>query len=123
VIGGNGGFGSASGLAHAVAAMKPYEERKARERMSAAGAIGGASKGSADRRTPIADAGRVSEKLAEKAGVGRRTVERAIKVREHGTLELNAAVANGEISLTTAEKIVELNPSGQKCVVDASMGT
>lgn len=45
-----------SQLAHAVAAMKPYEERKAKERMAAGG--GDQKSGSADRRTPIVDAGR-----------------------------------------------------------------
>ena len=110
---------SESQIALAAAAMKPYEERKARERMAVAGAIGGSSKGSADGRTPLTDAGRVSEKLAQKVGVGRRTIERAIKVRERGTPELNAAVASGEIALTQAEKIVQLNPAAQKKIVEA----
>ena len=62
-----------SQLAYAVAAMKPFEERKARERMAAGGAIGGASKGDAGRRHPIQDSGRTANKLAEKAGVGAPT--------------------------------------------------
>ncbi|HEY0876912.1 MAG TPA: hypothetical protein VGE10_00520 [Zeimonas sp.] len=47
--------------------MKPYEERKARERMAVGGAIGGSSKGGADLHHPLSDAGRTAEKLAEKA--------------------------------------------------------
>ncbi|WP_374356448.1 hypothetical protein [Thermomonas sp.] len=69
-----------SQLAHAVAAMKPFEERKARERQAAAG--GDKKSLVANRHEAIADAGRTTEKLAEKAGVGARTVSRAITVRE-----------------------------------------
>lgn len=73
------------------------ERRKARERMAEAGAIGGATKGSAGLHTPsIQNAGRTSEKLAEKVGVSARTIDKAIKVREKGVPELNAAVAAGE---------------------------
>jgi len=108
-----------SQIAHAIAAMKPYEERKARERMAVGGAIGGSSKGGADLHHPLSDAGRTAEKLAEKAGVSARTINKAIKVREHGTPELNAAVAAGEIALNQAEKIVQLNPAAQRKVVEA----
>lgn len=62
--------------------MKPYEERKARERMAAGG--GDRKSGSADGHYPIEGTGKVTEKLAEKAGVGARTVARAIKVRQEG---------------------------------------
>lgn len=74
--------------------MKPYEERKARERQAHGQTAPGKTL-SADGRTAIESAGRVSQKLAEKVNVGRRTMERAIKVREQGTEELNAAVAAG----------------------------
>jgi hypothetical protein len=75
--------------------MAPFEERKARERM----AIGGSAekKGSADRRTLVDDPGRTTEKLAEKAGVGARTVNRALKVRKHGTEEVKHAVESGPV--------------------------
>lgn len=110
-----------SQIAHAVAAMKPYEERKARERMAAGGAIGAAitNRGSADLQHPVSETGRTAEKLAEKAGVSARTISKAIKVREQGVPELNAAVAAGEIALNQAEKIVQLNPSAQRKVVEA----
>lgn len=73
--------------------MKPYEERKARERIEAGtGSDGSGGRGNSKTLAPIgagvSDVGRVTEKLAEKAGVGRRTVERAIKVREYGIPEL-----------------------------------
>lgn len=80
--------------------MKPYEDRKARERMAAGG--GDRKSGSADRRTPVLDPGRVTEKLAEKAGVGARTINRAIAVRVNGVPEVNQAVAIGEVSLNHA---------------------
>jgi len=48
--------------------MKPYEERKARERQSAAGEQFGRGKVIADLQQPIPDAGRTVDKLAEKAG-------------------------------------------------------
>ncbi len=95
-----------------------FEERRARERMAAGGA-GGISKGVAGRQHLPEDTGRTVEKLAAKAGVGARTVSRAIKVREDGIPEVNQAVANGEVTLTMAEKIVKLNPSAQKRVIDA----
>lgn len=106
-----------SQIAHAIAAMKPYEERKARERMAAGG--GDKRAGIADLQHPVADTGRAVDKLAEKAGVSARTISKAIKVREQGVPELNAAVAAGEIALNQAEKIVQLNPSAQRKVVEA----
>lgn len=107
-----------SQIAHAIAAMKPYEERKARERM-AAGGRGGLSEGIAALQHLSPDSGRAVDKLAEKAGVSARTISKAIKVREQGVPELNAAVAAGEIALNQAEKIVQLNPSAQRKVVEA----
>lgn len=107
-----------SQLAYAVSAMAEYERRKARERMSVAGAIGGASKGSANVHHPIQGAGRTADKLAAKAGIGSRTVSKAIKVREKGTEELKAAVAAGEIALHQAEKIVQLNPDAQRRIIE-----
>lgn len=110
---------SESQLAYAITHpnILEFERRKACERIAAGG--GDQKSGSASGRDPIAEAGRVSEKLAEKAGVGRRTVERAIAVRESGIEELNAAVAAGEIKLAMAEKIAHLNPAAQKRIVEA----
>jgi len=107
-----------SQIAHAIAAMKPYEERKARER----------SEANLRRGDQIPDGaglhhreemGRTAEKLADKSGVSARTISKATKVREQGVPELNAAVAAGEIALNQAEKIVQLNPSAQRKVVKA----
>ncbi len=94
-----------------------FEKRRAAERIAAGG--GDQKSGSAVRRDPVPDAGRASEKLAEKAGVGRRSVERAIKVREAGIPEVNEAVAKGEVSLNMAEKIVKLKPASQARVMEA----
>jgi hypothetical protein len=75
--------------------MAPFEERKARERQSQAG--GDRKSLSADRHEAIQDVGRTTEKLAEKAGVGARTVNRALKVRKHGTEEVKHAVESGDM--------------------------
>lgn len=40
----------------------------------------------------LGDTGRTSEKLAAKTGVSARTVDKAIKVREAGVVELNKMV-------------------------------
>lgn len=92
--------------------MKPFEERKARERMSVAGAVGAAmtNRGGANRHDPALDAGRTTEKLAEKAGVGARTVSRAITVLEMGIPELNDKVASGAITVNEAEHIALIKP-------------
>lgn len=65
-----------SQLAHAVAGMKGYEERRATERMAT-------NQGGANRSHPE-DAGRTTEKLAKKVGVGVTTIKRAITVRGKG---------------------------------------
>lgn len=101
-----------------------YERRKAKERVESAAVAGGHAKhGSAPAptgaRAEVDTPGRASEKLADKAGVGRRSVERAIKVREKGTQEVNDAVAKGEVTLNMAEKIVQLSPAAQKRVIEA----
>jgi hypothetical protein len=68
-----------------------FEKRRARERSDANLKRGDAP--SAPVGAVGESEGRVSEKLAEKAGVGRRSAERAIKVREEGIPEVNEAVA------------------------------
>lgn len=100
-----------SQLAFAVAAMADYERRKAKERQGTRTDLTSAPPGT--------EVGRASEKLAQKVGVGARTIDRAIKVREQGAPELQAAVASGEIKLNQAEKIVQLNQSAQRKVVEA----
>ena len=88
--------------------MKQFEERKARERQAAAG--GDKKPLVANRHEAVADAGRTTEKLAEKAGVGARTVSRAITVREKGIPELNDKVASGAITVNEAEHIALIKP-------------
>lgn len=106
-----------SQIAFAIAAMKPYEERKARERQIASLKHGEAPLKPAGLQRER-DAGRVADILAEKAGIGARTVTRAIKVREHGAPEVQRAVASGEMSVRQAEKIVDLNPAAQRKIVE-----
>ena len=87
--------------------MKPYEERRARERQVA---LAGTRKDDlvADRPQGSSEAGRTVEKLASTAGVGARSVTRAIAVRESGIPELNKKVAAGEITVNEAEHIAML---------------
>lgn len=59
-----------------------FEKRRARERSDANLKRGDAP--TAPTGALGESEGRVTEKLAEKSGVGRRTIERAIKVREEG---------------------------------------
>lgn len=82
----------AAGLRHNNPNIVEFEKRRARKRQGEGRLAGGHAKhGSALAPTGAqADAGRVSGKLAEKAGIGRRTVEHAIKVREEGIPEVNA---------------------------------
>lgn len=103
-----------SQLAYAVSAMAPYEERKARERQKANLQHVGSS-------SPVGDNenGRTVEKLAQKAGIGERSVSRAIKVRKHGTEEIKHAVESGDMKLNMAEKVVTLNPTQQKAIAEA----
>lgn len=105
-----------SQLAHSVAGMKAYEERKAKERSEA-----NLKRGDELPMPPCGgigdDAGRTAEKLAAIAGVGRRSVERAIAVREQGIPELNTAVAEGKITVNQAEKIAKFSPASQRSLV------
>ena len=61
--------------------------------------------------------------MASKAGVGEMTIQRAIKVRKQGTPEVQKAVESGDVSLNMAEKIVKLNPTAQKRVIEAPAQT
>lgn len=97
-----------------------FERRRAKERQVAAGEQFGSGKQlGAGLHQAVDEAGRTAKKLAEKAGVGERTVAKAIKVRESGIPEVNEAVAKGEVTLNMAEKIVRLSPAGQKRVIGA----
>jgi hypothetical protein len=88
--------------------MRPFEEHKARERQAESLKKGEAPVVAA--RQQREDAGRTTEKLAEKAGVGARTVSRAITVREKGIPELNDKVASGAITVNEAEHIALIKP-------------
>lgn len=70
-----------------------FEQRRARERQGARTDLTSASTGAE------VDKGRTSERIAAKAGVGKATVERAIKVRKQGAPEVQKAVESGEVSL------------------------
>lgn len=73
-----------------LAAMAGWEREQARKRQAASLKQGDdLPSASIDAN---GDSGRVREVLAAKAGVGVKTVERAIKVRERGTEALNARV-------------------------------
>lgn len=114
-----------------------YEKRMAKGRMAAGGGdkrsgdafgrhplAGHESKGNGPKRRdpdrPLKDdpGGRAANKLAAKVGVSPRNITRALTVRRDGTPKLNAAVANGEIKLTEAERIARLNAATQDKVVE-----
>ena len=96
--------------------MRPFEERKARERQADALKKGDAPVDAT--RHQREEAGRTAEKLAEKAGVGTRTVNRAITVREKGIPELNDKVASGAITVNEAEHIALLKPECELAPVE-----
>lgn len=102
-----------SQIAHAVAAMADWEREQARKRQGARTDLTSAS---TDAKVSD-ESGRVREVLASKAGVGVKTVERAIVVREHGTEALNAKVAAGAITVNEAEKIAKFKPAIQDRIV------
>lgn len=68
-----------------------------------------------DRKSPIGDS-ITQQAAADMLNVGKRTVERAREVLDHGVPELVAAVDSGEISVSLAEKITELPPEDQEVV-------
>lgn len=104
---------TASQIAHAVAAMAGWEREQARKRQAAAGKANLPGARESASIGADSESGRVREVLAAKAGVGIKTVERAIAVREHGTEALNAKVAAGAITVNEAEKIAKLKPASQ----------
>lgn len=74
-----------------------FEQRRARERQAATLKRG-------DEVPSVSveingDKGRTAERLAEKAGVGHATINKAIKVRKQGAPEVQKAVESGEVSL------------------------
>lgn len=107
-----------SQIAHAVAAMAGWEREQARKRRAHGETAPGKRLAPTDaKRSDDGESGRVREVLASKAGVGVKTVERAIKVRERGTDALNAKVAAGAITVNEAEKIAEFRPDIQNRIV------
>jgi ParB/RepB/Spo0J family partition protein len=69
-------------------------------------------------RTDIASIEAMSQpQAAKRLNVGRACVQRARAVVEHGTQELQAAVEQGKIAVSVAEKIAELNPEEQARVI------
>jgi ParB-like chromosome segregation protein Spo0J len=66
-------------------------------------------------RTDLSPIGEKSQaQAAELLNVGKRSVERAKKVREHGTPELQAAVERGEVSVSAAAEIATETPEQQR---------
>lgn len=56
-------------------------------------------------------------RAAELLNVGKRTVERAGEVREHGTSELIAAVEAGDVSVSAAADVATLPEAEQRLIV------
>lgn len=69
-----------------------FEQRRARERQGARTDLTSAPPDAEVSR------GRTSERIAAKAGVGKMTVERAIKVRKQGAPEVQMAVESGNMA-------------------------
>jgi transposase len=62
----------------------------------------------------------ISRKEAAKVlNVSSRSIDRAARIKEHGTEELNEAVANGTVSLGDAESVVNAEPEVQKEAIEA----
>lgn len=105
-----------SQIAHAVAAMAGWEREQARKRQAEAGKAnlpGARQSGPTEPDSDASERGRTAEILSAKAGVGRETIKRAIKVRERGTDALNAKVAAGNITVNEGGKIAEFRPDIQ----------
>jgi ParB-like chromosome segregation protein Spo0J len=71
-------------------------------------------------RTDLSPIGERSQaQAAELLNVGKRSVERAKKVREHGTPELQAAVKRGQLSVSAAAEIATGRSEQQRQAVAA----
>lgn len=102
-----------SQLAHAIAAMAGWEREQAKKRQ-----VAGLRHGDSPSVQPCTNGsehGRTSEKLAAKTGVSARTVDKAIKVREAGVVELNKMVGLQGQTLGRADP-VRCCGSSQACL-------
>lgn len=70
-----------------------------------------------DRASPIGEPRITQQQAADMVGVGKRSVERARKVLEHGAPELVAAVVRDEVKVSTAAAVAELEPDEQREIV------
>jgi hypothetical protein len=62
--------------------------------------------------------GTAAETAAKKTGASKRSITRAKKVKENGTVRLIKAVVNGKIDLTTAEKVARMKKKEQNEILD-----
>jgi len=57
--------------------------------------------------------------VAEEAGAGRSTVQRAVQVKDNGEPELADAVRNGNVEMRTALQALDLDPEDQRAVAES----
>ncbi|MGL6080015.1 hypothetical protein [Methyloversatilis discipulorum] len=74
----------------------------------------------ADKSAPGADFPKTAPELAEIAGVGVRTIERAKAIVRDGAPEVQAAVQSGEVSVKQAAEIVKCPKPDQAAVLKAA---
>lgn len=65
------------------------------------------------------ETGRASDKAGERMHVSGRTVDDAAKVIAHGVPELVEKVRSGEMSVSEAKKVTQLNPNAQRRIAAA----
>lgn len=84
-----------------------------------------ANLGNGQRKSTSADLRSLSpvtqEEASEKLNVSIRTTQKARKVIEYGTPELAAAVDAGEVSVDSAEKVVNRSPAEQRALIEGGM--
>lgn len=60
------------------------------------------------------ESGRSAQLVGDKLGIGKNTVNRAIKVTRKGEPEVVKAVEQGRMTVTEAARVVDLNPAAQR---------
>lgn len=104
-------------LAMAGAKLKSYYAAKAKERMAAGGANGGAAKGMESLPYPVADQGTARDQAALKVGVSGKSVDMAEHIIKKGVPQLIKMVEEGEISLNKGLAIASMPKARQEVVV------
>lgn len=100
-------------------------EAAAKERQRAGGAAGGrarGSKGRADVREPSPAEGKASERAAEDFGVSARLIEQAKLVQSKGAAEVKRAVERGELKVSAAAELMDLEPAAQRALLEKARG-